>query len=93
MRPPAIRSRRVLWYAGPLTGPARVDLSGIPAETRTAIRAVLSKRLAAGESVVAARYAVARQFAVTILKVEAVELAEHPLNESIGHARKKRKGR
>lgn len=71
---PSRRPRLPFMAAGPVAGPAAVDVSAIPPDTRAAVRAALAERLARGEAPAAARFAVAKAFRLTVLKVEAVEL-------------------
>jgi hypothetical protein len=64
-------------FDSPAVSPADVDLGRVPEDTRLSVRCALAARLAAGASPPAARYAVARQFCLTVLTVEAIELANN----------------
>jgi len=69
------RTRRHSSQPGPPSAdPASVDLSRIPPGVRLAVRCALAARWEAQQPMSVARYAVARQFCLTVLKVEAIEL-------------------
>jgi hypothetical protein len=53
--------------------PPRVSIQDVPEPRQRAILTALGEAAAAGQSPEAARYAVARKFVLTILKVEAIE--------------------
>jgi hypothetical protein len=53
--------------------PSRVSILDVPESRQRAIFTALGEVAAAGQSPEAARYAVAKKFVLTILKVEAIE--------------------